>query len=142
MIDIATRKGLFVLDDDLTVRHRSFVGDSVTITHRIGDTIYAGLRLGHFGPKMHRSDDGGRTFEEIATPVLPEVTDASVNTAPDVPWKVDMLWALESDASGRLYCGTIPGALFESDDLGASWTLNRALWERPERAGWFGGGYD
>ncbi|EOJ2916952.1 WD40/YVTN/BNR-like repeat-containing protein, partial [Pseudomonas aeruginosa] len=28
------------------------------------------------------------------------------------------------------------------DDCGASWRLNRELWERPERAQWFGGGYD
>ncbi len=45
-----------------------------------------------------------------------------------------------ADRPGTLWAGTIPGGLFRSDDRGASWRLNRELWERPERAQWFGGG--
>jgi photosystem II stability/assembly factor-like uncharacterized protein len=36
----------------------------------------------------------------------------------------------------------LPGGLFRSADFGCSWQLVDSLWSRPERAGWFGGGYD
>lgn len=41
-----------------------------------------------------------------------------------------------------LWAGTLPGGLFRSGDRGNSWELVRALWDRPERSEWFGGGYD
>jgi photosystem II stability/assembly factor-like uncharacterized protein len=41
-----------------------------------------------------------------------------------------------------LWAGTIPGGLFRSDDRGETWRLNDPLWNEPERAKWFGGGYD
>ena len=47
-----------------------------------------------------------------------------------------------SRADGRLWAGCMPAGLFVSDDRGASWRLVESLWERPERRGWFGGGYD
>lgn len=61
------------------------------------------------------------------------------------PATLQKIWALEAGGAeqpGRLWAGTIPGGLFRSDDAGASWQLVRSLWERPERQGWFGGGYD
>ena len=44
----------------------------------------------------------------------------------------------------RAGCGSarIPAGLFRSDDRGATWQLVDALWNVPERAKWFGGGYD
>ena len=56
-----------------------------------------------------------------------------------------MLWCVESagpDREGALWAGTIPGGLFKSDDRGESWSLVTALWDRPEREKWFGGGFD
>ena len=32
--------------------------------------------------------------------------------------------------------------IFRSNDRGATWQLNEALWDKPEREKWFGGGYD
>ena len=55
------------------------------------------------------------------------------------------VWALEAGGADRadvLWGGTIPGGLFQSRDRGESWQLIRSLWDRPERANWFGGGYD
>ncbi|MGN6665554.1 MAG: WD40/YVTN/BNR-like repeat-containing protein [Trinickia sp.] len=60
-------------------------------------------------------------------------------------WSLEQIWTLEpggTDEPGTLWAGTIPGGLFRSDDRGESWTLNRALWDRPERREWGGGGYD
>ena len=62
-----------------------------------------------------------------------------------MPWKLKQIWELRpggSDQPARIWCGTLPGGLFVSDDGGDSWSLNRPLWDRPERADWFGGGYD
>ena len=43
---------------------------------------------------------------------------------------------------GRLWAGALPAGLFRSDDRGEHWELVRPLWDVPERAKWFGGGYD
>ena len=40
------------------------------------------------------------------------------------------------EADGALYAGGDPGVLFESRDGGATWELNRALWEHPTRPKW------
>ncbi|WP_206950792.1 WD40/YVTN/BNR-like repeat-containing protein [Trinickia acidisoli] len=66
-------------------------------------------------------------------------------TASEPLWSLEQIWTLEpggADEPGTLWAGTIPGGLFRSDDGGESWALNRALWDRPERREWAGGGYD
>jgi len=73
---------------------------------------------------------------------------AASEAVPPVPeplWSLEQIWTLEPgspDEPGTLWAGTIPGGLFRSDDSGESWTLNHALWDRPERREWMGGGYD
>ena len=44
------------------------------------------------------------------------------------------------EADGSLYAGGDPGVLFESHDGGASWELDRGLWEHPTRQRWQPGG--
>jgi hypothetical protein len=120
---------------------------SVTSTHFLGSPVsavmidrrdgawYAGLDHGHFGVKLHRSDDCGATWTEIAYPA--HAADDGATTR--------LIWTLEPGHPSQpdvLWCGTIPGGLFRSDDRGASWQLNRSLWDEPSRAEWFGGGYD
>jgi hypothetical protein len=133
---VSTRKGLlrFVEDGGWAIAAHDFAGEPVTLTHIAPDgTLYAALALGHFGPKLRRSSDGGATWDEVASPALPAVGDA--------PKAVQLIWSFAS-AGTRLYCGTIPAGLFASDDRGASWTHLPALTDRPEAARWFGGGYD
>jgi photosystem II stability/assembly factor-like uncharacterized protein len=60
---------------------------------------------------------------------------------PPRPANLSLIWALEVSGS-RLWAGTLPGGLFRSEDDGRSWELVRGLWDRPERASWFGGGAD
>jgi hypothetical protein len=43
-------------------------------------------------------------------------------------------------AANVLWCGTMPGGLFNSEDGGDSWTLNRSLRDDPLREQWSGGG--
>ena len=145
-IRIATRKGLFTARRSggrWKLGEPAFLGDPVSqvLDDPRDGALYAALNLGHFGVKLHRSKDDGATWQELAAPAYPE----QPADAPGVPWKMQLLWSLEADRADRpgvLWAGTIPGGLFRSDDHGASWTLLRGLWDRSERQGWFGGGYD
>jgi hypothetical protein len=151
-IHVATRKGLFLVERRAAgwaVERVSFLGDPVTMAlddARDG-TLYAALNLGHFGVKLRRSDDRGRSWTELQPPSFPPAPECA---PPDAAGKgespsVQQVWALAgggADERGVLWAGTIPAALFRSDDRGASWQLVRPLWDRPERKRWFGGGYD
>lgn len=153
-VQLGTRKGLITarkatngwrIDDKIP-----FLGQPVPMTlhdSRSGFE-YAAINLGHFGQKLHRSKDGGATWQEITVPAFPpKPADAAevlcaMRKVP-VPWNVEMIWCLETGAAeGQLWCGTIPGALFLSRDHGDSWQLVESLWNLPQRAKWLGGGYD
>jgi photosystem II stability/assembly factor-like uncharacterized protein len=139
---VATRKGLMELrrkGDAWHVHRVSFLGEPVTmlLPPRSDGFMLAALNLGHFGVKLHASNDAGQSWREASTPTYPEQPKDS----PGVPWKMVLIWSLE-EAGGAIWAGTIPGGLFRSEDRGASWQLVESLWHRPERLGWFGGGYD
>ena len=137
---VATRKGLFRLDagNDWRVTPPAFLAEPVSMVlddPRDG-ALYAALHLGHFGSKLHRSDDRGATWSEIGVPSyagLPAQTrPPGPDGAPGVvePPTLKMLWALEAggaDQPGRLWAGTLPGGLFKSDDRGATWEICRGL---------------
>ena len=53
---------------------------------------------------------------------------------------LERIWTLVADDDGTLYAGGDPGVLFASRDGGATWELNRALWEHPTRPDWQPGG--
>lgn len=140
---VATRKGLFAFrrGTDWTITGTAFLGDPVSMAlHDTRDgTLYAALNLGHFGVKLHRSEDSGESWEEVAAPTYPQ------QEGDDEAPSLKLIWSLEMagrDRPGQLWAGTLPGGLFRSEDRGSSWALDRSLWERPDRLKWFGGGYD
>jgi hypothetical protein len=147
---VSTRKGLFVFtrkEGGWSARPPIFLGENVTLTLALpGRGWFAAMNLGHFGVKLRHSADEGQTWEERAVPAYPSgETVATGDGKPPRPANLKLIWALEpggADQSGRLWAGTLPGGLFRSDDDGRSWHLMRGLWDRPERAKWFGGGYD
>lgn len=147
---VSTRKGLFSFargQSGWRVERTAFIGENVTLAHIDHQgRWYAALNLGHFGVKLKFSPNQGATWEDRAVPAYPEgETVATGDGKPPAPAALKLIWALENgDANqpGRLWAGTAPGGLFKSDDGGQSWQLIRALWERPERAKWFGGGYE
>jgi hypothetical protein len=95
---------------------------------------YVVLNHGHFGTKLHRAAPG-KDFEECAVPAFPE-------SGAEGP-ALGAIWALEPGAKpGALLAGAMPAALFHSEDRGASWRLNAALWNLPGRPEWSGGGWD
>lgn len=147
----ATRKGLFVFDVDgqrAVPRGVHFLGEPVTAVLPLSDSAwYVALGLGHFGSKLHYTQDAGASFRELTPPAYPPKPEGVDDREPmrnqPIPWAVQQIWVLEAGgASGELWCGTIPGGLFRSADGGASWTLVESLWNHPTRTKWFGGGYD
>ena len=139
---VATRKGLIELrrrGSAWTVERTNFLGDPVTMVlpPQTDGRMLAALNLGHFGVKLHASDDAGRTWQEVATPIYP----AQPEGAEGAPWKLVQVWALEA-AGGTVWAGTLPGGLFRSADFGRSWQLVDSLWNDPRRLEWFGGGTD
>lgn len=142
---LGTRKGLIVYH-----KKRSgwkFAGDhflgipvSIAACDPRTNTWWAMQDHGHWGCKMHRSLDEGKTWIEVAAPKYPEGEEVK----PGVPATLRYIWAFAhgSEAQpGRIYLGTDPGGLFVSDNNGDTFTLNRGLWDVPERQGnWFGGG--
>jgi photosystem II stability/assembly factor-like uncharacterized protein len=139
---VATRKGLITLARNghgWSVKRTDFPGVAVTAAlHDARDgALYAMLKHGHFGAKLHRSDDGGKSWKELPPPAF--ASDAAGAPA------LFQVWTLEAggaDEPGRLWAGAIPAGLFRSDDRGESWQQVMPLWDVPERAKWFGGGYD
>lgn len=73
---ISTRKGLFVLErnhGEWNIAQTAFLGDNIALTSvdpRDG-AWYAVLDLGHFGNKLQRSTDRGKTWNECAVPAYP-----------------------------------------------------------------------
>ena len=139
---VATRKGLLQFarqNGGWSIARLSFPGVPVTATlHDARDgTLYAMLKHGHFGSKLHRSDDDGETWTELSAPAFPA-------DAPGAP-TLFQIWTLETGGAGepgRLWAGALPAGLFRSDDRGEHWEQVSALWNVPEREKWFGGGYD
>lgn len=130
-------------------------------------TIWAALDHGHWGCKLGRSTDGGKTWNDAGQIKYPEgakyidgyETATQGDDAPKKPKLKDAtlgkIWCLGfggADQPGRVYAGTLPGGLFVSNDGGDSWELNMPLWNHESRGGdlsngepsgachWFGGG--
>lgn len=139
---VATRKGLFELrrrGETWHIERLSFMAEPVTMLLPPQDDgrMLAALNLGHFGVKLHASEDQGASWTEVATPSYPEQPEG----ASGAPWKLVQVWALEA-ARGTVWAGTLPGGLFRSQDFGASWQLVSSLWNHPARNEWMGGGAD
>lgn len=150
---VGTRKGLFRIERDKNgnwgIVQSWFLGDpiSMLLVEPHNSRLHVALDLGHFGVKMHHSDDGGNSWSEALVPAFPDKPDGVEDKDPmrglDTPWSTQMIWTLEAGGRpGELWCGVIPGGLFHSMDSGQSWTLVRSLWDDPRRRKWVGGGYD
>ncbi|CAM2005825.1 WD40/YVTN/BNR-like repeat-containing protein [Acanthopleuribacter pedis] len=144
---VGTRKGLlqFILRDGAWYFDwLAFEGIQVPYAcfDARSQTIWASVDHGHWGQKLHRSKDFGKTWQEIEVPKYPE--DARLKE--DKPAALDLIWVIEPggvDEPERLYLGTNPGGLFVSDDGGDTFTMNAPLWNDPSREPfWFGAGKD
>jgi photosystem II stability/assembly factor-like uncharacterized protein len=134
---VGTRKGLFVLEGEpggaFEVTTRAFAGEPIDYATRDPATgrVLATVTSPFYGPKIWYTDDPAGEWEQADGVALPEGGDAAL----------ERIWVIvPGEADGTLYAGGDPGVLFESRDGGASWELNRGLWEHPTREKWQPGG--
>lgn len=112
---IGTRDGVY-LADDVPFDEAEPVLDGGQ-THRLHqfeeyDGILAATEAG-----LHRSVDGGRSWERITTPE----TD---------------IWEAIVTADGKLYAGSMPARLFMSTDGGGDWFEIETIHDHPSRPLW------
>lgn len=135
---VGTRKGLFLaLSADGRRRWRLEgpllegwqVYDAVADPRAPG-LAFAAVNHPVWGSHVYRSRDGGRSWEPLDPgPAFPA----------DAGRRLEGLWHLAPGPPGRpgrLYAGAQPGALFVSEDEGASWRWLRGLEEAPGRETW------
>ena len=149
---LGTRKGLLVLGRAKTgwrVKTHSFIGAPVPYAFRDARTglLWASLDHGHWGCKLQRSPDMGKTWEEVPAPTYPKSARVKPwKTGKSEPATLKYIWVVAPggvDEPGTMYLGTEPGGLFRSTDGGDSFKLVSSLWNHPTRfEKWFGGGRD
>ena len=134
---VGTKKGLFVLEGEpgsgFAVTARAFAGEPVDYAFRDprSGVVLAAVGSPFYGPKVFRTDDPAGDWEQAQGIDLPEGGDAALAR----------LWILRvGEVDGQLFAGGDPGVLFESRDGGATFELNRGLWEHPTRPKWMPGG--
>jgi hypothetical protein len=131
---VGTKKGLFVLRGEpgapLEIAHRAFAGDAVEYAVRDARSgrYFASVTSGFYGPRLFFADDPTGDWEQAQGPAFPEDLPDSV---------LERIWVITpAEEPGVLYAGTAPAALWRSDDDGATWELNRGLWNAPTRREW------
>ena len=134
---VGTKKGLFVLAGDpggrFEVSHRAFAGEPVEYAVRDPRTgrLLASVTSAFYGPKVWYTDDPAGEWQQADGAALPEGGEEAL----------ERIWVIvPGEADGTLYAGGDPGVLFESRNGGATWELNRALWEHRTRGSWQPGG--
>jgi len=130
---VGTKKGLFVLDGEpgrtFEVKARAFSGQPVEYAMRDPRTgrLLASVTSAFYGPQIWYADDPSSEWQQAEGVALPEGGDKAL----------ERIWVIVAgEADEMLYAGGDPGVLFESRDCGATWELNRALWEHPTRSSW------
>lgn len=139
---VGTRKGLWVGRSDVGRTQWTWTGphfDMMEVYSAMIDLrgdrprLFAGASSPWTGPQIQFSDDFGATWQPTSGAHFPVDVDASV----------ERIWQLVPGASDNVvYAGTEPGAVFRSTDGGATFELERALWDHPHRSEWdagFGG---
>ena len=121
---VATRKGLITFarkGGGWSLARTDFPGVPVTaaLPDRRDGALYAALNLGHFGIKLHRSDDGGAQLDRVAAPAYPrQAAEARRRCSRSGRWR-----PAAPDQPARSGPARCPGGLFRSDDRGESWPL-------------------
>jgi len=152
---VGTRKGTFIVEKTNGKWRPRLSGHAGTAVNFVARDTFTGrlwalLGFGHWGAKLSISDDGGATWADA--PAQIKYPDGARYIGQDmyedaasefgVGWKITTrpatlakLWVIGFGPAGRVYVGTIPGGLFESRDGGATFALNRPLWNHESRGG-------
>jgi photosystem II stability/assembly factor-like uncharacterized protein len=130
---VGTRKGAFVLTSDGTREKWDVSGPHFAgweVYHVKGspaepERLYASQSSGWFGQLIQRSDDGGKTWDQMGNkfeydgvPGTHQWYDGTPH-----PWEFARVWHLEPDLTDpdTVYAGVEDAALFRSVDGGQEW---------------------
>src|SRR3954462_12243580 len=134
---LGTKKGLFALAGEpgggFEVTARAFAGEPVEYAMRDprSGRVLASVTSPFYGPKIWVADDPAGEWEQAAGVPLPEGGDAAL----------ERIWVIVAgEDESTVYAGGDPGVLFVSRDGGATWELERSLWDHPTRPDWTPGG--
>ncbi|MGH2948008.1 MAG: WD40/YVTN/BNR-like repeat-containing protein [Solirubrobacteraceae bacterium] len=130
---VGTKKGLIVLEGEpggaFDVTARAFAGEPVEYALRDprSGRVLASVTSPFYGPKVWYADDPAGEWEQAEGVALPEGGDAAL----------ERIWVIvPGEGDGLVYAGGDPGVLFVSRDGGATFELNRGLFEHPSRDRW------
>ena len=130
---VGTHKGGFILTSDGQRKNWDVKGPyfgGLDIFHLKGspadpNRIYASQTSDWFGQVIHRSDDGGETWEAVGNEFAYEGTPGTHQWYDGTPhpWEFKRVWHLEPSLSDpdTVYAGVEDAALFRSTDGGQTW---------------------
>ena len=130
---VGTKKGAFILTSDSSRQEWKVDGPHFggwEIYHAKGspiepNRIYAAQATDWFGQVIHRSDDGGKTWETVGNEFVYEGeagTHQWYDGSPH-PWEFKRVWHLEPSLTDpdTIYAGVEDAAIFRSTDGGSTW---------------------
>ena len=130
---VGTKKGAFILTSDSSRQEWKVDGPHFggwEIYHAKGspiepNRIYAAQATDWFGQVIHRSDDGGKTWETVGNEFVYEGeagTHQWYDGSPH-PWEFKRVWHLEPSLTDpdTIYAGVEDAAIFRSTDGGGTW---------------------
>ena len=139
LILVGTRKGVFRLRADAGRSDWELDGPLLTgweVFHAIRDprsgALHACTNNAVYGATVHRSTDDGASWERSEGLGLPEDSELTLERT----WHVEPGHRSQPET---LWLGAAPGALFRSDDGGATWQTVRGILEHPTREKWMPG---
>jgi photosystem II stability/assembly factor-like uncharacterized protein len=145
---VGTRKGAFVLSSDASRKKWKVDGPQFAgweIFHLKGspanpDRLYASQSSSWFGQVMHRSDDGGKTWETVGNQFAyeGEVGPHTWYDGSPHPYEFKRVWHLEPSLNDpdTVYAGVEDAAIFKSSDAGQTWGELPGLRTHKTAAGW------
>ena len=130
---VGTRKGAFVLTSDAKREKWDVSGPHFggwEIYHVKGspadpNRLYASQSTNWFGQLIQRSDDGGKTWEQMGNEFVYDGVPGTHQWYDGTPhpWEFKRVWHLEPslDDPDTVYAGVEDAALFKSTDAGKTW---------------------
>ncbi len=131
---VGTRKGAFILTSDENrekweVTPPLFAGweiPHIKASPVNPDRIYASVFSGWFGQTVHRSDDGGVSWNPIGNEFIYDGVTGTHQwyDGTQHPWEFKRVWHFEPSLTDVdvVYAGVEDAAMFKSTDAGMTWT--------------------